>query len=378
MMRGPRCVRSSRGFGAVALAIMLAAGRVHAQSDDQIICPLSEEQQSNSQSAWATLAAVFKHDRCSNCHGKKNPFTADTEHPDRQKLELDENGEISEKGTFDICQGCHDQAPGSARWKIPPADQQWWNQSVDELCRTQHKKRPPFQFIGHSTHDPLIVEAFKGLMALNDDAKDLVETTPYPNPPPMGHSEFIESIRSWLDAQGLTDNSQKWRGDQVDCGCVPQDYEIVLETILFSLPVYPGCDGAARMSETVPITFTAESHYMGTASGTFTVSNVSCRGGCTADYRPTTTSVHLMGEVLETDGVPDKLTLTTARRIQATSFDVTCPCEDPGDCPYPVTVFVPEIEAPTFDVEPPLPARLDTYEWVQPTSSTTITIRKRN
>ena len=98
---------TTRSFVAVAFVIFLAAGRVQAQADGDVICPLSENQQNESQTAWATIAEVFKHDRCSNCHGKKNPFTEDTEHPDRMTLELDANGEISEARTFDICQSCH-------------------------------------------------------------------------------------------------------------------------------------------------------------------------------------------------------------------------------------------------------------------------------
>jgi hypothetical protein len=76
--------------------------------------------------------------------------------------------------------------------------------------------------------------------------------------------------------------------------------------------------------------------------------------------------------------VPKKLTLTTSRLVQPTSFDITCPCDDPGDCPWPVTVSVPELDPGSSDIEPPFDARLGTYERVTPFSSVTVTIRKRN
>lgn len=371
MMKDPQ---SSRGVAAVALVIVLAACTAHAQTDDQILCPLSEEQQSDSQSTWATVGAIFKHDRCSNCHGKKNPFVPNTEHPDRQTIELDEKGEVSEEKTFAPCQSCHDQQP---LWKTPPANMHWWNQSIEELCRTQHKLRSPFIFIRHSENDPLIQEAFTGFMALNDVGKDIVETEPYPDPPPMGHATFLSFIRSWYDAQGLTEGSMRWPGDEVDCGCVPQHYEIEVD-VKFSLPaVFPGCSGEAHMNEIVEIMFTAENHYMGTGTGTYTVSGLSCGGGCTIDYRPATTSVLLMGDVEKADEVPDKLTLTTARTVGPTSFDLTCPCEDP-ECPWPVTIAVPEIPVETYEM-PKLDARLGTYEpAVGPGGKLTITVRKRD
>ena len=380
MTRRPGCRWSSRGFGAVALAVLLVAGWVHAQTED-IICPLSEEQQNDSQTAWAKVAVAFKHDRCSNCHGKKNPFVEDTTHPDRMTLELDERGEMSEEHTFGICRSCHENTPPNAPWKTPPSNMLWWNQSVEELCRTQHKLKPPFIFIRHNENDPLIVEAFNGTMALNDDARDIVETTPYPAPPPFGHAEFLDRIRSWYAAQDLTEDSQKWQGDQLECGCVPQAYEMVIEA-KFSLLLLP-CTGDARISETIPLEFTSENgeaKYTGTGTGSHTVSNFSCPvSGCTVDYRPATTDVFLQGDVVKADGVPSKLTLTLARTVGPTSFDITCPCEDDSDCPYPVTISVPEITTPADEVGAPLDARLGTYEFVSSVGGTlTITVRKRN
>ena len=368
-----------RGFGAVAFVILLA-GRVQAQADGDVICPLSENQQEESQNVWATIAEVFKHDRCSNCHGKKNPFTEDTEHPDRMKIELDENGEISEKNTFDICQSCHSEAGG--RWQTPPASMHWWNQSVEELCRTQHKLRKPVAFITHSRGDTLIVHSFTGLMGLNEDVQDLVETTPYPDPPPVDHGGFIERIESWLQAQDIEAAfGVPWQGDEVDCGCVPQLYEIVFD-VKYKLPAGLGCIGEAHISETIPIDFTAEngeSRYTGTGTGTYSVSNFSCPiTGCTVDYRTATTDVQLEGDVVKANGTPSKLTMKTTRTVGATSFDITCPCDEGSDCPYPVTVQVPAITTESGDMEPPLDARLGTYERGAAPSKLTITIRKRN
>ena len=371
-----------RSFVAVALVIFLAAGRVQAQADGDVICPLSEDQQGEAQNAWATVAEVFKHDRCSNCHGKKNPFTEDTKHPDRMTLELDERGEISEERTFGICQSCHSEAGGP--WKIPPASMHWWNQSVEELCRTQHKLRTPIAFITHSRTDQLIVHAFTGLMGLNEDVTDLVETSPYPDPPPVDHGGFIERIESWYHAQDIDEPAFgiPWQGDEVDCGCVPQLYEVVLDVKFNSAGVYPGCSGESHIHETIPIDFTAaggESKYKGSGTGTFEVSNFSCPvTGCTADYRTATTDVQLEGDVVKVNGKPSKLTMKSSRIVGATSFDITCPCEEGSDCPYPVTISVPEIPVESGDMTPDLDARLGDYERGAAPSKLTITIRKRN
>jgi hypothetical protein len=388
MTRERRRVRSLRSLGvAVALAIMLAAGRVHAQADgdEDLVCPLSEEQQNNSKSAWAALFPIFKHDRCSNCHGKLNPFAADldTERHDRMRIEPSGIGEIDptvdDAATFDICQSCHEHVAPPGRWKVPPVrpkNQQWWNQDLDELCRTQHKNLTPLQFMGHNTNDHLIQEAFLGTMALNEDAQSVV-TPPYPKQSPGTHAAFLQLIRTWLAAQGLDDASPRWQGDKVDCGCLPVHYEIVIDTILFSFPVYPGCDGQSEYNETVPITFTAEDHYTGEGSGTFTVSNLACSNGCTIDYVPAATTVHLEGEVTRTgDGAPDELKINVTRSVQATTFQLDCPCDGDPNCPYPLTVSLPGVEIPTFELGN-VPARLGDHVRDGPNFLHAVTIRKK-
>jgi|KBSSwiStaDraftv2_1062776.scaffolds.fasta_scaffold569066_2 hypothetical protein len=373
---------TTRSFVAVALVIVLAAGRVQAQADGDVICPLSEDQQEEAQNAWATVAETFKHDRCSNCHGKKNPFVEDTTHPERIRLELDGNGEMTANPTFLICQGCHSEA-GDV-WRIPPASMHWWNQSVEELCRTQHKLNSPISLITHSRTDPLILHAFTGLMGLPEELADEVETTPYPDPAPPGDRDaFIERMKSWYHAQDIDAPAFAipWQGDEVDCGCVPQLYEVVIDVKFNGADVYPGCGAESHIHETIPIDFTAaggESKYKGTGTGTFEVSNFSCPvTGCTVDYRTATTDVQLEGDVVKVNGKPSKLTMKSSRIVNATSFDITCPC-DSDDCPYPVTIQVPQTEHETGDIEPDLDARLGDYDRSVPPGTLTITIRKRN
>jgi hypothetical protein len=354
---------------------------VQAQGDGAVICPLSENQQQEAQNAWATVAEVFKHDRCSNCHGKKNPFTENTEHPDRMTLELDENGEISEARTFDICQGCHSEAGG--RWHIPPASMHWWNQSVEELCRTQHKLNTPISFINHTRGDKLIVHNFTGLMGLNDDVKDLVETEPYPDPIPVSHAEFVERVESWLEAQDLKGAAFgiPWQGDEVECGCVPQLYEVVIDAMFNSAGVVPGCGGESQIKETVPLDFTSsdgEAKYTGSGTGTLTVSNFSCPvSGCTVDYQPNPTDVQLEGDVEKSNGAPSKLTMKFTRTVGPTSFTITCPCEGPG-CPTVVTFQVPGLPAESGEVGDKLDARLGEYDRSVPPGTLKFTIQKRN
>ena len=362
---------------AVALAcfsILLVAGEVHAQGDDQLLCPLSEEQQRNSQSAFAQVAEVFRQDRCSNCHGKVDPFTGDTHGGGQQDLELDENGSRSDDDTFAACKSCHDKA--SQKWLIPPANLHWWNQSNDELCRIQLKERTtPFGFRRHSTMDELIIEAFHGTFGSADNLRDVGK--PYPEPPPLGQSEFLTRIGTWFEAQGLgsPDFSAKWRGNRIDCGCVPQRYEVAIEDTGPYSDI-PFCSGDWQITETVPITFTADKKYMGTGSGTLSIPNFNCDFGglsCTYRFDPITTNVQLMGDVVEDDGAPKELTMSGSRRTEASSVTIDCTCDDPEDCPFPITIAIPATDNQTLEVDPALDARLG----AQNRAPLTITVRKR-
>jgi len=86
----------------------------------------------------------------------------------------------------------------------------------------------------------------------------------------------------------------------------------------------------------------------------------------------------LEGDVVKVNGKPSKLTMKSSRIVGATSFDITCPCDEGSDCPYPVTIQVPQTEHETGDIEPDLDARLGDYDRSVPPGTLTITIRKRN
>jgi hypothetical protein len=360
----------------VALAfftVLLLAGVARAQGDDQVLCPLSEEQQQNSQNTWAQVAEAFKHDRCSNCHGKVNPFSGDTHGGGQMDLELDDGGQINEANTFSACKSCHDKP--SQDWKIPPTKFHWWNQSVEELCRTQHKNSPfPRAFYNHSLRDDLINEAFHGTFGTTDNFRE--EPKPYPDPPPFDHSTFMTRVTSWLDAQGLGIEDFKWRGDQVDCGCTPVKYEVAIEDTGPYSDI-PFCSGDWQITETVPITFAADKKYTGTGTGTLSIPNFQCDFGgldCTYRFDPITTDVELMGDVVEQDGTPKELTMSGSRRTQASSVTIDCTCDDPDGCPFPITIGIPATDNQTLEVDPALDARLGTQE----RSPVKITIRKRN
>jgi hypothetical protein len=111
------------------------------------------------------------------------------------------------------------------------------------------------------------------------------------------------------------------------------------------------------------------------------VSNLSCAiTGCTAVYRPATTDVELTGEVVtNADKEPIDLKITAKRTVRGTSFDITCPCDEGSDCPYPVTVSVPALPTETNEFDPPVDATLGTSTRAGPYNSTvTIIVRKRD
>ena len=253
---------------------------------------------------------------------------------------------------------------------------QWWNQSLDELCRTQHRTdAPPVHGAQHER------PPHSGSLHRHDGAErgsqEPRRDPALSDPPPVTHAVFLQMIRSWLDAQGLDDGSPRWQGDKVDCGCVPLHYEIVIDT-MFSSPSSLAAAEKHDQRDRPHHVHGSEDHYTGEGSGTFTVSNLSCLNGCTIDYLPAATNEHLEGEVKKGDGAPDELKMNVTRSV-GDDLRARLSLRRRSQLPLSLTVFRPSgssrawrdrelswmrASAPTIGSSPP--------------GTLTITIRKRN
>ncbi len=185
-------------------------------------CPLTTTQQKNSAKAWGKMMPVFRHPRCTNCHGGiPDPLPGPGGATRKHSGVVDMDSTDTEK----VCEDCHE-----AGWRIP--GHKWTDLDDGELCGIQKSLFTSTQFIDHIVRDgggvPFIELAFAGLRGLNDGAgksamEDDLKRPLIAEPPPGSHAQLIALARAWVTAQG-----GKFVGDQ-DCGCVaPETGEVYL------------------------------------------------------------------------------------------------------------------------------------------------------
>jgi hypothetical protein len=196
-------------------------------------CPLTIPQQIKSNKAWLAMMPVFRHPRCSNCHGSMPKAL-----PARIYVggKWQEGATIRHAGVVDMdstdhpgtCEECHITAWGRAL-DAP----NWADKSDMDLCRGMHivfdKDAPGF--LDHILRDggrtPFIATAFLGKRGLIDGGITIYETELgrklVAEPPPGTHGQFVGQARAWVTAQG-----GKFVGDK-DCGCEkPETGEVYL------------------------------------------------------------------------------------------------------------------------------------------------------
>ena len=208
-------------LGAVTLAGDSGIRTVSATSDGGPVaqaggsCPLTSAQVINSIKTFAKLLPVFRHPRCSNCHGGiPEPI------PNHGKPSIRHAGVVDMEATDNnqTCAECH--VDGWSNRGAPD-----WTGTDVRLCRGLHGE---FQdnasgFIQHLFNDfgfpPGFVNlGFQGERGLIDGGKTIYENEMgrklMAEKPPMTHAEFMQLARDWVAAQG-----GQFVGDK-DCGCV--------------------------------------------------------------------------------------------------------------------------------------------------------------
>ncbi len=270
-------------LGALTLGVMLVllgfTNRLQAQASPAALspfaayiespgamCPLTEQQQTDSIAKFSEMMPTFQHPRCLNCHGGVRPFSANTNHAGGKfDLALDADGDILIEKTFGECQNCHGELPG---WEVPTSDVWFVDRDAIELCKQMKNELGTAErWMDHIIRDrgktPFIEAGFTGMRGLNQEGIDyyeaLFDKLPVPEPPPGSHATLISMAKAWVDANG-----GEFKGDE-SCGCEPQKYAIqineTISTQLVSEEATITWNGNSNV--TIPITFKEDGTFTG-------------------------------------------------------------------------------------------------------------------
>jgi hypothetical protein len=189
-------------------------------------CPLAVGDQVKAIAAFAKMIPVFRHPRCSNCHGGVDPFVD----PKVGK----HGGEQMDEGDFEkgSCQDCHDQMiHGKIGWNVAPPPMSWVNKSDEELCMQVRVMNPEAdKYVGHIRDDnggvPFTEVAFAGMRALNKGTDNAAGITVIAEPPPGTLALMTQQAQDYVDAMGgsLVGTSE--------CGCKLQPVEVHFESTM--------------------------------------------------------------------------------------------------------------------------------------------------
>ncbi len=233
-------------------------------------CPLSLPEQVKAVKAFAEMMPVFRHPRCTNCHGGVNPFV-------EPEVGSHRGGAMEPPPPFNSeqCQECHDQLKG---WDIPGTPLFFAGKSDEEICmQVKAFAETGHSFVEHIRHDhggiQFIAAGFKGDRAL--DAQSLADHDVVIEKPPGTQEQLTEKARNWVKAMGA---EGEFPGS-AECGCVKPKIELNMSS------EWKGTDGSQVVTAEVTATveLTADSSglvYTGQAPlqhGRYTAPTLDCR-----------------------------------------------------------------------------------------------------
>jgi hypothetical protein len=181
------------------LALVLTLAACAGASNQASPAPVDDR--TASAAAFASIADVFAHPRCMNCHpAGDSPLVGDDSHPHLMEVTRGDDG----RGVLTIlCANCHQRQnlvgerlpPGAPDWRLPPASSKmvFQGRTPGELCR---QILDPAHNGGHTADEIL--------HHLTDDA--LVKWGWSPGegrtPAPRTHAEFAARATEWIRLGG--------------------------------------------------------------------------------------------------------------------------------------------------------------------------------
>ncbi len=182
-------------------------------------CPLPVGQQVKAVKAFREMLPVFRHPRCSNCHGGVDPHSE--QHRGSGSLDEDLTLAGNRAEYLEQCQTCHNEMPGANQgWMVPPIEAlNFVGKSDEKLClQMKHFEKTGEKFVAHIFNDhgeanvQFIAAAYVGDRALG--AEELKAQGLKSQPPPGRQAELTEQARKWTAILG------KGYESSPECGCV--------------------------------------------------------------------------------------------------------------------------------------------------------------
>ncbi len=233
-------------------------------------CPLTLPEQVKSVKAFAEMMPVFRHPRCTNCHGGENPFV---------EPEIGNHRAGAMEPPDEGCQECHDQLKG---WTVPGPPMFFAGRSDEAICmQVKEFAGTGPGFVEHIRHDhggiQFIAVGFKGDRAL--DNQSLADHDVVIEKPPGTQEQLTQKARNWVKVMG---------GEFVggpECGCVRGKIELTMKSEWTGTGT--GHTLTTRMSVTVPLKpDTSGLVFRGTAPLKHGVYSMTTPPGCRSDMKP--------------------------------------------------------------------------------------------
>lgn len=315
-------------------------------------CPISFADQLKSVDRFAEMMPVFRHPRCTNCHGGLDIMS--DRHPGAAQLDEDNdprdlmNPEQRDATSEAQCSTCHDNIrrlnhpSGTGGWMIPPrpmffVDEGGNPKSDEEMCRLMKRmERPGESFVSHIRDDhetiQFIEAGFAGDRALGEA---LAENNLTAEPPPGTQGELTNKATKWVEAIGDGYEASP------DCGCVKPDVELTMKSDITGKA--PGGFMSAQATATVRLEKDSTGLlYHGTTPlvhGPYVMQPIP--PGCRVTYAPSGGTLDVKEVRFQ---VPDDGAMTIDMLVQPTNSggNMTLTCPKAGTFNVPLMPFAQE------------------------------------